>query len=201
DQLTIALPHRWTEARLAQAPFDVTVLRNGLYAQVPVELAMSAAESAAASGVFAAPLGRGRVSVVAREDLADIATRVAVETHADLAVGQRSRHAGRTYELEGETTFDGEDIAKALAATLGRPVRYQPLPLALARKALTASGLAPYQVSHAVSMFSNIGAGLLESRGGELNALLPTPPRPVLELISNAVTAGRQVSRSVTTTS
>ncbi|HEU0088063.1 MAG TPA: hypothetical protein VFQ77_10505 [Pseudonocardiaceae bacterium] len=44
-------------------------------------------------------------------------------------------------------------------------MRYQPMPLAQAREALTASGLAPYQVFHAVSMFSNIGAGLLESRG------------------------------------
>lgn len=191
NQLTIALPHRWTEARLAQAPFDVTVLRNGLYAEVTVGLAMSAAESAAASGVFAAPLGRGRVSVVAREDLADIATRVAVETQTDLAAGQRSRHAGHTYELEGQTAIGGHDIAETLAEALGRPVSYQPVPLAQAREALTASGLEPYQVSHAISIFSNIGAGLLESRGGDLTALLPTPPRPVLELISHAVKASR----------
>ncbi|MGH3917392.1 MAG: NmrA family NAD(P)-binding protein [Pseudonocardiaceae bacterium] len=187
DQLTVALPHRWTEARLAQAPFEVTVLRNGLYAEVSVGLAMSAAESAAVTGVFATPLGRGRVSVVAREDLADIATRVAVETQADLAAGQHSRHAGHTYELEGETALGGQDIAEALR----RPVRYEPVPLVQAREALIASGLAPYQVSHMVSTFSNIGAGLLESRGGELSALLPTPPRPVLELISHAVRASR----------
>jgi uncharacterized protein YbjT (DUF2867 family) len=56
DHMTIALPHRWTEARLAQAPFDVTVLRNGLYAEILADLALSAAESAAVSGVFAAPL-------------------------------------------------------------------------------------------------------------------------------------------------
>ncbi|MGH3889607.1 MAG: hypothetical protein ACRDSZ_24105 [Pseudonocardiaceae bacterium] len=70
-------------------------------------------------------------------------------------------------------------------------MRYEPVPLAQARKALTASGLEPYQVSHAVSMFSNVGAGLLESRGGELTALLPTPPRPVVKLISTAVKASR----------
>jgi hypothetical protein len=43
-------------------------------------------------------------------------------------------------------------------------------------------------------MFSNIGAGLLESHGGDLTALLPTPPRPALELISNAVQTSRYVS-------
>ncbi|MGH3804366.1 MAG: NmrA family NAD(P)-binding protein [Pseudonocardiaceae bacterium] len=105
NQLTIALAHRWTEARLTQAPFEVTILRNGLYAEISVGLAMTSAESAAASGVFAAPLGRGRMSVVAREDLADIAIRIAVETQADLATGQRSRHAGRSYELKGETAL------------------------------------------------------------------------------------------------
>ncbi|WP_158853678.1 NmrA family NAD(P)-binding protein [Saccharothrix deserti] len=189
DQLSIALAHRWTEARLAEAPFDVTVLRNGLYAEIPAGLAMSSAESAATTGVFTAPLGHGRVSVVAREDLADVAARVAVETQADLAAGQRSRHAGRTYELAGATAIGGEDIAGVLAEVLGRPVTYQPVSLAQAREALAGGGLEPYQVSHTLSMFANTGAGLLESPGDDLAALLPTPPRPALELICDALKA------------
>src|SRR5882757_5629661 len=71
DLMSIALPHRWTEARLAEGSFDVTVLRNGLYAEIPAALAVAGAASAAATGVFAAAFGAGRVSVVAKEDLAD----------------------------------------------------------------------------------------------------------------------------------
>lgn len=189
DQLSIALAHRWTEARLAEAPFDVTVLRNGLYAEIAAGLAMSSAEPAAATGVFTAALGHGRVSVVAREDLADVTARVAVESEADLAAGRPSRHAGRTYELAGATAIGGEDIAGVLAGVLGRPVTYHPVSLTRFRAALAGGGLEPYQVSHTLSMFANIGAGLLDSPGDDLAALLPAPPRPALELISHAVKA------------
>ncbi|MFF3245501.1 hypothetical protein ACFYWY_17625 [Streptomyces sp. NPDC002870] len=199
DRLTIALPHRWTEARLADAPLDVTILRNGLYAEIPAGLALASAESAAESGVFAAPMGTGRMSVVAREDLADIAARIAVGTDADLRAGGRSRHAGRTYELEGVSAVGGEDIAGALAGALGRPVRYEAASLADVRAVLTAGGLEPYQVTHTISAFSNVNAGLLEQREGDLTALLEAPPRSVLDLITDTAKTGGGSSRQAPT--
>ncbi|MFD2357416.1 NAD(P)H-binding protein [Nonomuraea ferruginea] len=48
------------------------------------------------------------------------------------------------------------------------------------------AGLEPYQVGHTMSTFSNIGAGLLESRGGDLTAFLDAP-RPVRDLVTAAV--------------
>ncbi|MGI5267860.1 NAD(P)H-binding protein [Nonomuraea sp. CA-218870] len=180
DRLTIALAHRWTEARLAEAPFDVTVLRNGLYAEIPAGLAAAGAAAAAASGVFTAPLGDGRLSAVARDDLAAVAVRVAAEAHADLTSGAPRRHAGRTYELEGVEAVGGRELAEALAETLGRPVEYRPAPLGATRAAL--AGLEPYQAGHTMSTFSNIGAGLLEGRGGDLRAFVDRP-RPVRDLV------------------
>lgn len=190
DQLTIALPHRWTEARLAGAPFDVTILRNGLYAEIPAGLALASADATVTTGVFAAPWGNGRMSVVAREDLADVAARIAIEVRADLTAGGPSPHAGRTYELEGVTAIGGSDIAATLAETLGRSIRYEPASLGDTRTALTSGGLQPYQVDHTISMFSNINAGLLERRDSDLPALLEAPPRPALDLIARAVKAG-----------
>ncbi|MFI7446020.1 NAD(P)H-binding protein [Nonomuraea sp. NPDC049714] len=193
ERLTIALAHRWTEARLAEAPFDVTVLRNGLYAEIPAGLAMAGAAAAAAGGVFTAPLGDGRLSVVARDDLAAVAVRVAAEAQADLASGASGasgapgasgRHVGRTYELEGVEAVGGRELAEALAEALGRPVQYRPVPLGEARAALT--GLEPYQAGHTMSTFSNIGAGLLEGRGGHLTAFLDAP-RPVRGLVVASV--------------
>jgi NAD(P)H dehydrogenase (quinone) len=195
DHLSIAVTHRWTEARLAEAPFDVTVLRNGLYAELPAVVALAAAESAAATGVFASPWGGGQVPVVAREDLADIAARVAVEAHTDLATGGDKRHAGRTYELEGVSAVSGPDVAVALAEALGTPVRYEPVSLGDTRAALAASGVPPYQLGHTLSTFSNINAGLLRPRNNDLPALLDTAARPVLDLIVNAVRAGGLTAR------
>jgi NAD(P)H dehydrogenase (quinone) len=188
---TLALPHRWTEARLAAGPYGVTVLRNGLYPEVPVGLAVAGAGEAAGTGtgVFAAALGAGRVSVVDRRDLADVAVRVAAESERDLAAGGRSRHAGRTYELEGVTAIGGAEIAGVLGAALGRAVEYRPLTLAEARAGLAGSGLEPYQVTHALSLSSNAGAGVLEARGTDLPELLAAAPRPVRDAIARAAGA------------
>jgi len=136
------------------------------------------------------------VSVVAREDLADVAVRVAAETHRDLEAGGRSRHADRTYELEGVTAISGHDIAEVLTSALGRTVEYKNVSLYDARKALEGSGLEPYQVTHSLSLFANANAGLLEARDTDLTTLLPTEPRPVHDLIVKAVDAGGHRSRS-----
>jgi NAD(P)H dehydrogenase (quinone) len=197
--MSIALPHRWTEARLAAAPFDVTVLRNGLYAEVPAGLAAAGAGSATATGVFAAALGTGRISVVAREDLADVAVRVAAETQQDLAAGGRSRHADRTYELEGATAIGGRDIAALLTTASGHPITYRPVSLQDTRAALAGSGLEPYQLAHTLSLFANANAGFLEAHHTDLTDLLRTPPRSVHDLVTKAVTAGGFTSPSVTT--
>ncbi|WP_182908860.1 NmrA family NAD(P)-binding protein [Microbispora sp. H13382] len=195
DLLTIALPHRWTEARLAAAPFDVTILRNGLYAEVAAGLATAAAASAAETGVFAAAFGAGRVSIVAKEDLAEVAVRVATETQRDLASGRRSRHAGKTYELEGVEAVGGQDIAEVLSDTLNRPVCYQPISLSTAREALAGSGQDPYQITHTLSIFSNIRAGCLEAHDTDLTTLLPAGPRDVRDQLVQAV--GESAHQSV----
>jgi uncharacterized protein YbjT (DUF2867 family) len=98
EHLTIALAHRWTEAALAAARFDVTIVRNGLYAEVPVTLARLTATDEG-SDEFAAPWGDGRACVVARDDLADAAARIASEVQADIDASGITRHADRTYEL------------------------------------------------------------------------------------------------------
>ncbi|RVX39439.1 NAD(P)H dehydrogenase (quinone) [Nonomuraea polychroma] len=186
DLLTIALAHRWTEARLAEAPFDVTILRNGLYAELAAGMALAGAASAAGSGVFALPLGDGRLSVVARGDLAAVAVRVAAEAWSDLAAGAQRRHAGRTYELEGVSAVGGHDLADVLTEVLGRPVEYRTMPLGEVRPVL--AGLEEYRAGHTVSTFSNINAGLLEARHSDLTAFLA--PRPVRDVIAAAVKAG-----------
>ncbi|WUH93637.1 NmrA family NAD(P)-binding protein [Streptomyces sp. NBC_00433] len=200
ESMTIALAHRWTEDRLAAGPFTTTILRNGLYTEVPVGLATAGAGEAAATGVFAAPFGEGRVSVVAKQDLADAAVRVAAESQFDLAAGRPSRHAGRVYELEGATAIGGADIAGALSEALGRPVAYRAASLAETRAGLEGSGLEPYQVAHALSVFSNVVAGRAEARSSDLAGLLGEAPRPVLDAITAAVRAGGYQGQSVSAT-
>lgn len=190
ERMTIALPHRWTEERLAEGPFDVTVLRNGLYPEIPAGLAAAGAAMAAETDVLPAPFGEGRVSVVAKEDLADVAVRVAAETERDLAAGKRSRHAEQTYELEGTTAVGGAEIAALVTEALGRPVAYHPVSISDTREGLQGSGLLPYQIHHTLSIASNIKAGWSEATRTDLTSLLPAEPRPVLDRIAAVVGAG-----------
>ena len=187
ESMTIAVPHRWSEDRFAAGPFTTTMLRNGLYTEVPVGLAAAGVAQAAATGEFAAPFGQGRLSVVAKQDLADAAVRVAAESDRDLAAGRASRHAGRVYELEGDTAVGGEDLARILAEVLGRPVAYRAASLAETRAALEGSGPEPYQIGHALSLFSNVIAGRAQAAGSDLPALLESAPRPVRDAITEAV--------------
>jgi uncharacterized protein YbjT (DUF2867 family) len=200
ESMTIAVPHRWTERRLMAGPFTTTILRNGLYAEVPVGLATAGADQAIATGEFAAPFGDGRVPVVAKEDLADAAVRVASESEHDLASARPSRHAGRTYELEGDTAVGGVDIAEVLTRAFGRPVSYRPVSLAETRAVLDGSGLEPYQIAHSISLFSNVIAGNAEATGSDLPQLLSHAPRSVSTAIADAITAGGYSSQSVSVT-
>ncbi|ACU74682.1 NmrA family protein [Catenulispora acidiphila DSM 44928] len=188
ESMTIALPHRWSEDRFAAGPFTTTVLRNGLYGEVPIGLATASVAEAAATGIFAASFGEHRLSVVAKQDLADAAVRVAAESDRDLVKGQpRSRHADRIYELEGDTAIGGPEIAQILGEVLGRPIAYRPASLTETRAALDASSLEPYQIAHTLSLFSNVIAGRAEATRSDLPHLLETAPRPVLTGIAEAV--------------
>lgn len=173
DHLTLAVAHRWTERALADAPLHATILRNGLYAEIPLTLGLLAAPEQRV-GVLAGPWGDGRVSVVAREDLAGAAARVVAEA------AEGGEHAGRTYELAGVEALSAADVA----AVLG--VAYEPTPLEPAWAALAERGLPPYQAAHAMSILSNLGAGMLAQPATDLPALLDAPPRPALSLMAAA---------------
>ncbi|MFG2647461.1 NAD(P)H-binding protein [Streptomyces sp. NPDC048436] len=174
DHLTYALAHRWTERRLRASSLNWTVLRNGLYAEF-----LAAIAAPGPDGTIAAPLGEGRLAAVAREDLAEVAVRVATDPAA---------HAGRVYELVGEQALGGADLA---AATGGA---YEPGTLAATREAITAAGQAlPFQVPMLLSTYAAIAGGFLDGTGvedpGALRTLLGREPRPAIEAYVAAVRA------------
>jgi NAD(P)H dehydrogenase (quinone) len=165
DHLPYALPHRWTERRLQESTMDWTILRNGLYAELLAGLAAPSPD-----GRITAPLGEGRLAAVAREDLADAAVRVTAQAHA---------HAGRVYELVGEQTIGGADLARAH----GPHVTYEPETLAQARARIAASGAEPFQVPMLVGTYSAIAAGFMSRTGGDLRQLLGHAPRSPLAAV------------------
>nr|WP_153426621.1 NAD(P)H-binding protein [Streptomyces alkaliphilus] len=192
DHLPYALPHRWTERRLREGRAAWTILRNGLYAELLAVLASPDGE-----GRITLPMGEGRLAAVSREELAEVAARVAIEAHgapgapgvpvADGArAGARAPHAGRVYELVGPEAIGGREVA----AAMGAGVRYAPGTLADARQRLAASGAADFQVPMLVGTASTVAAGFLAGTGGDLPALLGREPahasRVLTELFAGA---------------
>ncbi|GHC80398.1 NAD(P)-dependent oxidoreductase [Nocardiopsis terrae] len=165
DHLPYALPHRWTERRLRESSMAWTILRNGLYAELLAEIAAPSPE-----GRITAPLGEGRLAAVARADLAEAAARVAVEAPA---------HAGRVYELVGEQSVGGADLAQAH----GPRVTYEPEAMSRTRARVAASGAEPFQVPMLVGTCSAIAAGFMARTGGDLRRLLGRAPRSPISAV------------------
>ncbi|GLZ81174.1 NAD(P)-dependent oxidoreductase [Actinorhabdospora filicis] len=166
SSMSIALAHRYTEKVLAGAPFAVTVLRNALYAELLAGLAAPALES----GVLPGPLRDGRVPLVAREDLAEAAARVAVDP---------APHAGRVYELDGVEELGLEDLAALL------PGLRDGESLGALRESL--AGFPGYQSGHTVSIFAAISGGLVTRGESDLPELLGREPRPVRPVVAAAL--------------
>ncbi|MEV3856865.1 NAD(P)H-binding protein [Streptomyces sp. NPDC050095] len=173
DHLTYALAHRWTERRLRESGLGWTVLRNGLYAELLSFLAAPDAD-----GTITAPLGTGRLAAVARDDLAEVAVRVALDPQA---------HTGKTYELVGEVALGGGELAEAAGA------RYVPGTLAGARARLAGSGALPFQVPMLVGTYSAIAGGFMDGSGigdaerGALRELLGRAPRAAVSAYVEAL--------------
>jgi NAD(P)H dehydrogenase (quinone) len=85
------------------------------------------------------PFGEGRHAPIAAADQ----SRVIAALLAD-----PKPHAGATYTLHGPLEMDHHQIAAAMAATLGIPVRYEPISVEEFTAAMTRRGLPEHLVQH-----------------------------------------------------
>jgi len=106
---TFARDHYATEEYLRASGIATTFLRDSLYADFLPGLAD-------ADGIIRGPAGDGRVSAVARDDIADVAAAVLLQPEA---------HAGKTYDITGPEAISLDEVAAILTEVTGRPVTYQ----------------------------------------------------------------------------
>ena len=172
--LALAEEHRATEAALAASGLDHVLLRNGWYSENYAGSVLTAAEHGAVIGAA----GEGRIAAAARADYAAAAAAVLADPAA---------HAGKTYELAGDTAFTLADLAAEIARQSGKPVSYQNMPQAAYAEALKGFGLpGPFAE---ILADSDVGA----SRGGlfddchALSALIGRPTTPMSEMVKSAL--------------
>lgn len=125
--LGLHVEHVQTEKALAESGVPYALLRNGWY----TENYLASAPPALEHGVFIGAAGEGKIASATRADYAAAAAKVVSE----------EGHAGKVYELAGDSAWTLSDLAAELSKQSGKPVAYQNLSEADFAAALKGVGL------------------------------------------------------------
>jgi uncharacterized protein YbjT (DUF2867 family) len=99
--------------------------------------------SIAGEGVLYAPAGDAAVSFIDPRDVA------AVTAHVLTTDG----HDGQAYDLTGPQALDHNQVAEAIAAATGQPVKYVDIPGPVARDAMVTAGMSPWYVDLLIGFY------------------------------------------------
>ena len=168
--LGLAGEHKESEAALTASGVPFVILRNGWYTE---NYAASIAP-ALAHGAFIGAAADGRISSAARADYAEAAA----------AVLAGEGHAGRIYELAGDTSYTLSDFAAELSRQSGKSIPYKNLTEEGYKAALVGAGLR--EIFAALYADSDAGAakGALFDDGRQLSALIGHPTTPLATVIA-----------------
>lgn len=171
--LGLAEEHRQTEAALREAGVPSVVLRNGWYTEnytgsIPVALE---------HGVILGCAGDAKISSAARADYAAAAA----------AVITSDGHAGRVYELAGDSAWTLPEFAAEVSRQSGKKVEYRNLSEEEYRAALVGAGLPEPVAAMIADSETGASKGGLFDDGGELRRLIGRPTTPMPESVRAAL--------------
>jgi NAD(P)H dehydrogenase (quinone) len=173
SSLSLAPEHVATESAIHASGLPFVILRNGWYA----ENHTAALPAALAQGALVGSAGDGRISMAARADYGEAAAAV-------LLGGD---HAGRVYELAGDTAHTLGELAAELSRQTGRDLPYHDLPEAEYRAILIRAGLPEPLASGIASWDIGASRGALRHDGRELSRLIGRPTATLAECVRRAL--------------
>lgn len=139
---TLARQHWATEQHIRAKGVRFTFLRDSLYADLLPWMVGK-------DRVLRGPAGDGRASVVARDDIADVA----------VAVLLGDGHDGMTYDVTGPEALTLTEIAEQLTAVVGHLVRYEAETIEQAYASRAHYGAPDWEVAGWVSSYAAIAVG------------------------------------------
>ena len=167
---TFGRDHWHTEQLVRDAPFEsFTFVRMSWYMDFIPSMV-------GADGVIRGPAGDGRVSAVARDDLADAVAATLVE----------EGHAGATYDATGPEAFTLAEAAAELTRAPGRPVAFADETLEQAYASRESSGAPDWEVAGWVTSYAAIAAGELAPVSDDIRRLTGHAPMSLSEFLSRA---------------
>jgi NAD(P)H dehydrogenase (quinone) len=134
-------------------------------------------EQARHTGLIIASLGDGRVASASRRDYAEAA--------AVVLTGEG--HAGKVYELSGDTSWDYDELASSIGELIGREVTYHRVTPQQHLAILTDADVPLPQAEFVVALDGNTRDGLLAGTSGELSALIGRETTPLRDGLADAL--------------
>lgn len=157
---TLARHHWATEEHIRAAGVPFTFPRMSMYVDFMPRMVGE-------DGVIAGPAGDGRVSLVARDDVADVVA----------AILTGAAHDGQVYDVTGREALTMSEVAALLAEHAGKPISYKAETLEEAWASRAAYGAPDWQVEGWVTSYAAIAAGEVERIADTVERL--TDHRPV----------------------
>jgi uncharacterized protein YbjT (DUF2867 family) len=163
---TLARHHWATEERLREHDLAYTALRDGMYLDFLPFMA-------GAAGVIRGPAGDGRVAMVARDDIADVA----------VAVLLGDGHERATYDITGAALHTMAEYAAELAEVSGRGVTFQDETIEQAWQSRASYGAPDWEVEGWITSYTSIASGELAVVSDTVARLAGHPPTTLRELV------------------
>jgi uncharacterized protein YbjT (DUF2867 family) len=165
---TLARDHWATEEHLRSVGVAHTILRDNIYADFTPHFL-------GADGNIRGPAGDGRVALVARADIAEVAVAVLTSNGA---------YDGRTLNLTGPTAVTMNEIAAILSDHLGKTVSYIAETIEEAYASRASYGAPPWQVDAWVSTYTAIAVGELATVSDDIPEVTGHPAMSLEEAIA-----------------
>lgn len=172
-RMTLAEEHRATEAVIRESGLPYAFLRNGWYFENYTENLAPALESGALVGAA----GDGRIAAAARADYAAAAAAVLTE----------DGHAGKVYELGGDTSFTMAELAAELSRQTGREIVYRNLSEEEYAQVLVSAGIPEPYAKALADSDTGVARGDLTTDSGHLRALIGRPTTSLADAVAAAL--------------
>ncbi|QNE46775.1 SDR family oxidoreductase [Glaciihabitans sp. INWT7] len=165
---TLGRDHADAEAAIRGSGMDFTLLRDNFYSDLLPFFADD-------SGVIRGPAGEGRVSAVARADVADVAATI-LRVPGD--------HSGVTYHLTGPEALTLAEVATRAGTSIGRDLSYAAETVTEAYESRSHYGAEQWQLDAWISTYTAIAEGETERVTDHVERVTGNPARTIEQALA-----------------